>query len=214
MKTVSSICLGVAVALSDLAAQSPETYSSLDKPMAKNAKAIAPGLINFEGADLLQVLKVYGELSGRIVVRPTALPAAKINLQTGGVPLTLIKALQALDTVLSQNGVVMIPQGDEFVKAVPAGIAPQEAVPFCDLPRDQLPDSGTYICYVVEVKDRLPRDLAPLLQPFAKMPNSIVASDAEGLLILRDYASNVRRMLELIERVERAKPAREAAASQ
>jgi len=198
------VFLGWLAGFAAIGADLPRTYSSLDKP-SSNEKTVPPGTLNFEDADLLQVLKVYQELSGRIVVRATTLPHVKISLETTH-PLTRIKALQTLDTILAQNGVVMIPQGAEFIKAVPSAAAAQEAAPFCDFPPDQIPESGTYICYIVHVKHRVPRDIVALLQPLAKMPNSILASDADRIIILRDHASNVRRMVELLQRVDKAKP--------
>ena len=177
-----------------------QSFTSLDTPTA--GESFAPGLLQFTDSDLVQVLDVYRELSHRTVVRSTAMPAAKINLKSE-TPLTRIEALQALDTVLAQNGIVMIPQGTKFVKAVAKSAAGTENPPVVDLPREQLPDCGTYITYIVELKHRKPQDVAQGLQPFAHMPNSIVGIDSARLIILRDLSSNVRRMLQVLERIDR-----------
>lgn len=187
-----------------------QTYTSLD-PAGKADENFAPGLLQFTDSDLAQVLDVYRELSGRTVVRSASLPNAKISLKSA-TSLTRIEALQALDTVLAQNGIVMIPQGTKFVKAVAAGAAAYENPPVVDLPREQLPDCGTYITYIVEVKHQKPRDLVAGLQPFARMPNSILGIDSAGLIIMRDLSSNVRRMLQVLERIDK-EPAQEAAAA-
>jgi type II secretory pathway component GspD/PulD (secretin) len=188
-----------------------ETYTSMDPVgRGKAEENFPPGLLQFTDSDVVQVLDVYRELSHRTVVRSTTLPTAKINLKSE-TPLTRIEALQALDTVLAQNGIVMIPQGTKFVKAVAKQAAAVECPPVVDLPRDQLPDCGTYITYIVEVKNQKPRDLAQGLQPFAQMPNSILGIDSAGLLILRDLSSNVRRMLQVLERIDKI-PVEEAAA--
>jgi general secretion pathway protein D len=183
-----------------------ETFSSVDPPSRGKAMELFPaGLIKFTDADLAQVLNVYRELSGRTIVRSSALPAAKISIESQ-TPLTRIEALQALDSVLAQNGIVMIPQGTKFVKAVPKALAPQESAPFVNLPAEELPECGTYIAYIVEVKHRKPRDVAQALQPFAGLPNSIVGLDDPGLLVLRDFSSNVRRMLQVLERIDKEFP--------
>lgn len=181
-------------------ANEAETFSSLDRPSPRHA-TIPAGMINFEEADLLQVLNYYHELSKRTVVRPSTRPQVKITLRSAR-PATTITALQLLDTALAQNGIVMIPQGTDIVKAVPAAAAPVEAVPICDLAANELPDSQSYVCYVVQLKERLPRDLAQALQPFAKTPNSILGIDSAGLLVLRDYSVNVKRMLQVLEKIE------------
>ena len=109
-----------------------------------------------------------------------------------------------LDTALAQNGITMIPQGTDIVKAVPAAQAPVEAVPIYELAPHELPDSQSYVCYVVQLKELPPRDVAQALQPFAKTPNSILAVDSAGLLVLRDYSVNVKRMLQVLEKVDQA----------
>ena len=183
-------------------AAEPRTYSSLDRPEARSHREVlAKGSLQFVEADVLQVLKVYQELSGRTVVRASALPAVNISLQNE-TPLTRHEALQALDTVLAANGITMIPLGAKFVKAVPSAQAPSEAAPVIDFPPDQLPESSSYMVYVVQLKNRRPTEVAPALQVFARMPNSIMALKDSGHLILRDYSSNIRRMLQILARID------------
>src|SRR5207247_2701194 len=45
-------------------------------------------------------------------------------------------------------------------------------------------------------------DVAQLLATFTKIPNGITAFDNTQTLVIRDYASNVKRMMEVIERVD------------
>ena len=201
MKLMTLCLLGLV--LSSVALFGEKTYTSLDRVSdAKAGESFPPGLLKFTDSDLLQVLDTYRDLSGRTVVRATAMPQAKINLETR-TPLTRIEALQTLDTVLAENGIVMIPQGTKFVKAVAKKAALQETPPVVDLPREQLPDCGTYITYIVEVKHQKARDLTAILHPFASMPNSILGIDGARLIVLRDFSSNVRRMLEILERVDK-----------
>jgi len=202
---VAGMGLSVVLALAE------ETYSSVDRPGSggKADETFAPGLIKFDDAELTKVLEIYHELSGRTVVRSSALPAAKINIRSQ-TKLTRIEVLQVLDSVLAQNGIVMIPQGTKFVKAVPKAIAPLECPPVVDLPREQLPDCGTCITYYVEVKHQKPRDVVHALQSFAMLPNSILAIDSANLIVLRDFSSNVRRMLEVLERVDKPDAAEKA----
>ena len=183
-------------------AREPRTFSSLDRPDARSHQEVLnKGSLRFEEADMLQVLKVYQELSGRAVVRANPLPAVNISFENE-TPLNRQEALQALDTVLAANGITMIPLGTKFVKAVPSEKAATEAAPVIDLPPDQLPESSSYMVYVVQLKYRRPSEVAQALQPFARMPNSIVALKDSGHLILRDYSSNIRRMLQILERID------------
>ena len=162
---------------------------------------LPPGLIKFQDMDLVNVLDVYQELTGRTVMRPTTLPATKINIKSQ-TSLTRKEAIQALDSILSLNGITMIPQGEKFVKAVQQQQAPQEAARFHSGTSSDLPEAGQYVVQIVHLTNALPKDVAQVLQQFAKSQTSIIGIDAAGILILRDYAENVKRMLDVIEQID------------
>ena len=186
--------------------QEARTFSSFDPPGSPADKDLLPkGALKFIEAELSQVLEIYGGLSGRTVIRPANLPAVKINLETQ-TPLTRREALQTLDTALAANQIAMVLMGTKFVKAVPATQAVTEAGPVIDLPPDPLPESGSFMIRIIKLKEWDPTEVMPILVPFAKLPNSIVAVHSTGLLILRDYSANVRRMLEMLEKLEKAGP--------
>ena len=54
-----------------------------------------PGLIKLQEADLVQVLDFYQELTGRTVLRPASLPAAKVTIRSQ-TPLTRKEAVHAM----------------------------------------------------------------------------------------------------------------------
>ncbi len=49
--------------------------------------------------------------------------------------------------------------------------------------------------------------MVPLITPFAKLPNAVYAIDDNGILVIRDYAENVKRMLEMIAKIDISVPA-------
>lgn len=153
------------------------------------------------GADLNQVLDYYAKLVGRTILRPANLQSPPILLRTE-TPLTRREVIQALESVLAMNGVSIIPMGEKFAKAVPTTQANQEGAPLQRLDAEDLPDLGSYITHVVQVKYARPSELLPALTPFAKVPNSILPIDSSQMLVLRDYTENVKRMLELIEEID------------
>ena len=179
------------------------TFSSLDAPdRDTDTETFPPGSINLEQVNLAQILKLYEDLSGRTMIVSPALAPISVTVRTK-TALLRREVLQAFDTILAQHGITIIPVGTEFVKAVPASQAGTEAAPVIDLPRERLPESDSYMTYIVELKVATPHEVAPAIQPFARMPgSSIMAIDSAGLLILRDYSSNIRRMLQLIERLD------------
>ena len=166
---------------------------------------VPAGDINFQGVDVDQVLDVYARYVGRTLLR-AGLPQAKIVLRTE-TSLTRSEVIQALQGVLALNGIALINVGDRFVKAVPAAQAGQEAAAFNEGTAAQLPDVGQYITYIVQLKYVKPTEMTPILQPFAKLQNSILSIDSNGILVLRDNAENVKRMLEMIKQVDVSVPA-------
>ena len=167
---------------------------------------IPPGMIDFRQADLNQVLQLYAELVNRTVLRPAALPAPQIVLKTQ-TPLTKREAVQALDAVLGMNGIVMINIGDKFVKADQLASAPQAGQKIATNDPSFFPELGPYLTHVAQLKYAKPSEMVQVLQPFAKVPNSILAIDSSQILVLRDFTENVKRMLEMIAKVDIAIPA-------
>jgi general secretion pathway protein D len=166
-----------------------------------SAEEIIPaGLIDFRNMPLEQALTFYSELVNRTLLRPAGLPTSQITLTTR-TALTKREAIQALDSVLGLNGIAMINVGEKFVKAVAQAQAVQEgATPDTRL-ADELPEFGSFLTHVVQLKYIKPTEIVPALQPFAKM-NSILPIDSSQILVLRDYTENIKRMLEMIDRVD------------
>ena len=183
------------------ATAAPSATPSSNAAEKPESELFPPGLIKFQDADLVQVLDVYQELTGRTVLRPTSLPTAKVTIRSQ-TPLTRKEAIQALDSILSMNQITMVPQGEKFVKAVPFSQAPTEGAAFSKLRGEDLPEAGVYTTHVVQVKNAVITDIAQALQPFSKMPQSILAIPSSSIIILRDYAENVKRMLEVLEKID------------
>jgi general secretion pathway protein D len=174
-------------------------------PLPGADEIVPPGMIRFQATPLEQVLDFYAELVNRTILRPASLPAVSITIKTQ-TELTKKEALQALDSVLGLNQITMIPVGEKFVKCVPVGQANQEAAPISSMTADDMPEIGQYVTHVVQLKYAKPSELTQVLQPFAKIPNSIQPIDGNQILILRDYTENVKRMLELIEKIDVSVP--------
>jgi general secretion pathway protein D len=183
----------------------PAPTESVTTPSSSESKdeMVPAGDINFQGVDVDQVLDVYARYVGRTLLR-AGLPQAKIVLRTE-TSLTRSEVIQALQGVLALNGIALINVGDRFVKAVPAEKAGQEAAAFNEETGAQLPDVGQYITYIVQLKYVKPTEMATILEPYAKL-KSILSIDSNGILVLRDNAENVKRMLEMIKKVDVSVP--------
>ena len=57
--------------------------------------------------------------------------------------------------------------------------------------------------HVWPVKNAKPSEIAPALQPFQKSASAIQAVDATSTLVLRDNSINIKRMLEVLEQIDK-----------
>ena len=180
----------------------PAAAPAAPKP---SEEMIPAGNINFQGVDVSQVLDVYAQLVGRTMLR-AGLPAAQIILRTE-TPLTKTEAIQALQAVLSLNGIALVNVGDKFVKVLPIDQANSAGAKIDHGDASQLPEMGSYVTHIVQLKYIKPSVMMPLILPFAKLANAIFPIDDNGILVLRDNAENVKRMLEMIDQIDVSVPA-------
>jgi len=168
---------------------------------APGEEPLPEGMIDFRGADLNQVLEIYSLMVKRTLLRPATLPTPTIILKTQG-QLTMREGVQALEAVLALNGITMVNVGEKFVKVVAEAQSGSAAAPFGTNSAAQLPEMGQYVTHVVQVKYVKPSDLVAPLTPFIKIPNAILPLDTSQILVLRDYAENVKRMLEMVAKID------------
>jgi general secretion pathway protein D len=160
---------------------------------------------NLTSVDLSQVLIAYSDLVNRTLLHAGVLPAGQISLVTKA-PLTKSEAIQALQAVLAMNGVVVVNIGTKFVKVVPSADALTQGQAFDNTDAANLPPMGSVVTHIVQLKYVKPSSMQTAIQPFAKL-NSIIPIDDNGILIIRDYAENLKLMLEMIDRVDVDVPA-------
>jgi general secretion pathway protein D len=179
----------------------PAAASAAPAAAAQPEEMIPAKMIDFQGVDVSQVLEIYAQLVNRTLLR-AGLPNVQIVLKTQ-TPLTKTEAIEALQAVLALNGIAVINVGDKFVKVLPVDQANSAGAEFNDA--TNLPNLGSYVTRIVQLKYTKPTDMVPVIQPFAKL-NSIIPLDSSGILVIRDYAENVKRMLEMIDKVDISTP--------
>ena len=159
---------------------------------------------NFPAIPVTQVLDIYADLVGRTLLLASTGPAsvsatATVSLKTES-PLTRAEAIVALETVLGMNGITIVPIGDKFDKVVTEAAAPSAGGSISSV--TNLPEAGKMVTQIIQVKYASLQDLADVLKPFSHMQNSIVALPSTQTLILRDYAENVGRMMEMVHKID------------
>jgi general secretion pathway protein D len=185
---------------------SPAPDPSSPSATAASAPAeVADFNCDLEGVDVNQVLNLYADLVGRTLLH-AGLPQVSIVLKTK-TALTKTEAIQALRAVLALNNISVIDVGDKFVKVVQSDQANAQAAEIDHTDAANLPNLGSYVTHIVQLKYIKPSDMVPIIQPFARLQASILPIDSNGILVLRDYAENVKRMLEMIDQIDVSVPA-------
>ena len=183
------------------AAADPAAADPAAAPPA-NEEIIPMADLQLVNMPLEQFLELYANYVKRTILRASALPNLNVTLKAQ-TPLTVEEAVQAMDSVLSLNGYTTIPVGEKFVTFVPSANALQEGAAFSTITSaDELPEANQYITHITQVKHILPSEAVPMLTPMAKNAAGIVALDVSKTLVLRDNSSNIKRMLELLERID------------
>ncbi len=162
---------------------------------------LGAGEINIIAMELTQFLDYYAELRQLTLLRATGLPEATITIQSQ-TDLTLEEAIQAFDTVLSMNGIAIIPFGEKFLKVVPVAEIPTTPNQINTNKGEELPWADQPITQIVTLEHSIPSEMVQVIEPFGKVQGGIIPLDTSNVLVIRDFAANVKRMLEIIEKVD------------
>ncbi len=186
-------------------ATNPETAMATNVPSGKTGQdnqTFKPGLLRFQAQDLSGVLDLYALLVNKTILRPAVLPDVKITIKNQ-TELNTEEAIRAINALLAMNGVTLIDVDDKFVKVVPETDVFKQAKPFSSSEVvTNMPDLAPYVTVVRQVTNAKPSEVVQALQPFAKIQNGIIGIDSSQILIIRDYADNVKRMIELLDKID------------
>lgn len=173
-------------------------------PSDATNSADSDDIIEIRKMDLNQFLDQYSEVAKKTVLRSPGLPTPQIDFKpVEGVTLSHDELVQIFDTILALNGVTIVPTGEKVVLAVPTASAAQEGEAFSKFTSStNYPEASVYITHIVQVKHMQVEEAADLCRQFAKNQNGIIGLPSAKTLIIRDYAINVKRMLEMLAKVD------------
>ena len=160
--------------------------------------------LKIKNMTLDQFLEIYAKASRRIVLRGQGL--------NGQLQLTLVAdrklprevILQAFDSVLALNLIATVPQGDEFVLVIPSQTAQNMGKPFSTNAPSGYNEAFQYVTHIVQVKHAEVKEAVEVMAKFASAQNAqgIVALESTKTIVLRDYQANVKRMLEVLQKID------------
>lgn len=155
--------------------------------------------LNFRDVDLAQVVEVVAAVTGkRFIIDPRVRAQVTIVSSTPMAPDALYETFLS---ILQVHGFVAVPSGD-IVKIIPDANARQ--MPANDLPDRVSSTSDEFVTQVVSVRNVNAAQLVPILRPLMPQQAHLVAYQASNSLIISDRASNVSRMIRIIQRIDQA----------
>ena len=155
--------------------------------------------LNFRDVDLAQVVEVVSAVTGkRFIIDPRVRAQVTIISST---PMPPEQLYETFLSILQVHGFVAVPSGN-LVKIIPDANARQ--VPANDLPNRVDANSDEIVTQVVPVRNINATQLVPILRPLMPQQAHLVGSQAGNALILSDRASNVNRIMRIIQRIDQA----------
>ena len=156
-------------------------------------------------ADIDTVLSALESFTGKIILRPSALPPAPggYNLKISK-PVPKTHAILYLETVLAMNGIAVVPMGNDALKIVPLAQARVEAPTLITGSTLDLPPSSKVASKLFQLDFLRVQEFQQMLQNITN-PNFGAATpllNANAILIT-DTVSNLQRVETLLKDVDR-----------
>jgi len=156
--------------------------------------AITP---NYKDADLGQIIEAVSAVTGKnFIVDPRV--RAQVTMLSS-TPMSPAAFYEAFLSILQVHGFVAVPSGD-VIKIIPDANARQ--VPANDLPSSVSSTSDEIVTQVIAVKNVSAAQLVPILRPLIPQYGHLAAYPASNMLIISDRASNVSRVVRIVQRID------------
>ncbi len=150
---------------------------------------------SMQGIPLGTLLEEYATLVGKTLIPAQNLPSVTFDIHVKS-NLVYEEAKAFYETLLMQRQIAVVPQGEKFVQVIPsAEISKTPPKYYPVLTAAALPDSELPVMGPFPLKHIGTAAAMDLLGTMAKAPNAVTTVEGSNVLILRDSANNVKRML-------------------
>jgi general secretion pathway protein D len=169
-------------------------HAAPPQPRPQEGATITP---NYKDADLSQIIQAVAEVTGKnFIIDPRV--NAKVTMLSA-TPMSPAAFYEAFLAVLQVYGYVAVPAG-KVIKIVPNTDARQ--LPANDLPTDVSSTSDEIVTQIVTLKNVSATQLVPMLRPLIPSYGHLAAYPGGNMLIISDRASNVSRIVRIIQRMD------------
>src|ERR1700676_5254666 len=152
---------------------------------------------NYKDAELGQIIQAVSEVTGKnFIIDPRV--TAKVTMLSAS-PMSPAAFYEAFLSVLQVYGYVAVPAG-KVIKIIPN--ADQRVVPANDLPASVSATSDEIVTQIITMKNVSAAQLVPIRRPPNPQYGQLAAYAAGNMLIISDRASNVSRIVRIVQRMD------------
>ncbi|WP_111641565.1 type II secretion system secretin GspD [Marinimicrobium alkaliphilum] len=160
-----------------------------------------PWTVNFRDSDIQEVILFVADATGKtIVIDPKVRGQVKV---VSAEPVSTEELYALFLSVLDVHGFTAVESGN-LVRVVPNRDARSLPVPSTQEGRD---GDDTYITQVVQLQHTSAAKVLPTLRPLVPQHGHLSAYDPSNAIIITDTRSNIRRILNILERIDTEKAA-------
>ena len=170
-------------------------------PLACQAQAVQQAVSitpNFKDADITQIVQAVAAATGKSFILDPRV-RAQVTMYSSA-PMSPPAFYQAFLSILEVYGFITVPAGNNIEKIIPDSDA--RYGPGVYLPSQVSSTSDEIVTQVVAVKNVSAAELVPILRPMIPQYGHLAAYPPSNILIISDRASNVHRMLAIIQRID------------
>lgn len=174
-----------------------------DQAAAAPSAEATIGPIKFGDITIDAALEMLERWSGRTVLHPAGLPATSLSFSLNE-KVTRAEAREALETLLTLNGIAVTPLGTRFLKVMPLNVARTEAPDFIEGSTLGLPPSGRIASKLYTLKFLRVGEFAPQIAGLlnAGAASAPIIFEKTNAMLLTDALSNLQRVETLLAQLD------------
>jgi len=188
-----------------------EAASSIIKPSAGSEGTGQSPALKFDNTPVDIVLMAYAEQTGKTLLMAPDVPKANITLKSQpSVQLTSDEFVEAIEVVLSMNGIVLEPFGENFLKVLARKTIRTDGTEIIMVPPEGGHQEKTRVVSQMFQLQHITIDEAKkAIEGFKKPDGMIQSFERTNSLLVTDIQENINRMLEIIKFIDQPIPVTE-----
>lgn len=148
---------------------------------------------NLVDADLIELIKIIGNITGKSFILGSKVPSMKATIYAP-TKINADEAYQAFLSVLQVNGLTVVPAG-RYLKLMPLGDSTSRNT---RITSGNVPRGDEIVTRLHRLQHVQAEDLAELLGKFKSPEGDVTVYSPTNMIIITDYGSSIRRLMKLV----------------